>query len=68
MIYQFYAGLISKIHYFNNMKTKTSKSKPKELTISSAELSRFGMGIMSKALKVVDTAKKGKITIRLEKA
>lgn len=50
------------------MKTKTSKSKPKELTISSAELSRFGMGIMSKALKVVDTAKKGKITIRLEKA
>jgi hypothetical protein len=49
------------------MKTKTSKTKPRELTISSAELSKFGMGIMSKALKVVDTAKKGKITIRLEK-
>jgi len=68
MIYQFYARLISKIHQSNNMKTKISKSKPRELTISSAELSKFGMGIMSKALKVVDTAKKGKITIRLEKA
>jgi len=49
------------------MKAKTSKTKPRELTISSAELSRFGMGIMSKALKVVNTAKKGKIIIRLEK-
>ena len=49
------------------MKRKTSKSKPKELTISSAELTRFGMGVMSKALKVVNTAKKGKITIRVEK-
>ena len=49
------------------MKTKTSKSKPRELTISSAELTRFGMGVMSKALKVVNTAKKGKITIRVEK-
>ena len=48
------------------MKTKTS-TKPKELTISSAELSRFGMGVMNKAIKVVNTAKKGKITIRLEK-
>jgi len=67
-MYQVYARLISKIRQSDNMKTKTSKSKPRELTISSAELSRFGMGIMSKALKVVDTAKKGKITIRLEKA
>jgi hypothetical protein len=49
------------------MKTKTSKSKPRELTISTAELSRFGMGVMDKALKVVNTAKKGKITIRVEK-
>ena len=47
------------------MKQKTTKSK--ELTISSAELSRFGMGVMSRALKVVNTAKKGKITIKLEK-
>jgi hypothetical protein len=47
------------------MKTKTSKSR--ELTISSAELSRFGIGVMNKALKVVNAAKKGKITIRLEK-
>ena len=47
------------------MKTKTSK--PRELTISSAELSRFGIEVMNKALKVVNTAKKGKITIRLEK-
>ncbi len=47
------------------MKTKTSKSR--ELTISSAELSRFGIGVMNKALKVVNAAKKGKITIKLEK-
>jgi len=59
--------LISKFIIQKNMKTKTSKTKPRELTISSAELSKFGMGIMSKALKVVNTAKKGKITIRLEK-
>ncbi len=47
------------------MKTKTSK--PRELTISSAELSRFGIGVMNKALKVVNSAKKGKITIKLER-
>ena len=47
------------------MKTKTSKTR--ELTISSAELSRFGIGVMNKALKVVNAAKKGKITIKLEK-
>lgn len=47
------------------MKTKTTK--PRELTISSAELSRFGTGVMNKALKIVNTAKKGKITIKLEK-
>ena len=28
------------------MKRKITKSKPRELTISSAELSRFGMGVM----------------------
>jgi len=49
------------------MKRKTSKSKPREFTISSAQLSRFGMGVMERALKVVNTAKKGKITIRLER-
>lgn len=49
------------------MKRKTSKSKPRELTISTTELSRFGMGVMNKALKAVNTAKQGKITIRLEK-
>ncbi len=48
------------------MKTKTT-TKPKELTISSAELSRFGMGVMNKDIKVVNTAKKGKITIKLER-
>ncbi len=47
------------------MKTKTSKSK--EFTISTAELSRFGMGVMDKALKVVNSAKKGKITIKIER-
>jgi hypothetical protein len=45
----------------------TTTNNPKEFTISAAELSRLGMGIMARALKVVDTAKKGKITIRLEK-
>lgn len=50
------------------MKTQTTKSKPRELTISTAEISRFGMGVMSKALKIVNTAKKGKITIRLERS
>ena len=49
------------------MKTKQSKSQPREFTLSTAELSRFGMGVMDKALKVVNTAKKGKITIRVEK-
>jgi len=49
------------------MKQKTTKTKSKELIISSAELSRFGMGVMSRALKVVNAAKKGKITIKLEK-
>jgi len=48
------------------MKTKTSKSKPRELTLSTTELSKFGMGVMSRALKIVNTAKKGKITIRVE--
>ena len=47
------------------MKTKTSK--PRELTISTAELSRFGIGVMNKALKVVNSAKKGKITIKIER-
>ena len=49
------------------MKRKTSKSKPREFTLSSAELSRFGMGVMDRALKVVNTAKKGRITIKLER-
>jgi len=49
------------------MKQNTTKIKSRELTISSAELSKFGMGVMSKALKIVDVAKKGKITIKLEK-
>jgi len=47
------------------MKSKTSKSR--EFTISSAELSRFGTGVMNKALKVVNSAKKGKITIKIER-
>jgi len=52
---------------FEIMNRKISKSKPREFTISSAELSRFGIGVMNKALKVVNSAKKGKITIRLER-
>ena len=46
---------------------KTKKSKSREFTISSAELSRFGMGVMDKALKVVNSAKKSRITIKLER-
>jgi hypothetical protein len=46
---------------------KTKKSKPKELVISTAELPKLGMSVMNKALKVANTAKKGKITIRVEK-
>lgn len=50
------------------MKRKDSKTnRTKEITISAAELTRFGVGIMHRALKVANTAKKGKITIRLEK-
>ena len=43
------------------MKTKTSKVK--ELTISTAELSRFGMGVMSRALKILNTQKKVKLPL-----
>jgi hypothetical protein len=57
-----------KNNLFHNMKTKTSKSKPRELTLSTTELSRFGTSVMSRALKIVNTAKKGKITIRVEQA
>ncbi len=49
------------------MNKNTSKTKPRELTISSEELSRFGNGVMNKALQVINAAKKGKITIRVEK-
>jgi len=50
------------------MKRKTEPTnQPKEFTISATELSRLGMGVMSRALKIVDTAKKGKITIRFER-
>ncbi len=49
------------------MKQNTSKSKPKEITISSAEISRFGMGVLDRAMKIINAAKKGKITIKLEK-
>ena len=47
------------------MKRKTTTNQPKEFVISAAELSRLGMGVMFKAYKVVDTTKKGKITIDL---
>jgi hypothetical protein len=46
---------------------KTKKSKPKELVISTAELSKLIMSVMNKALKVANTANKGKIAIRVEK-
>ena len=46
---------------------KTKKSKPKKPVISTTELSKFGMSVMNKALKVANTTKKGKITIRVKK-
>ncbi len=49
------------------MKQNISKSNPKEITISSAEISRFGMRVMDRAMKVVNSAKKGKITIKIER-
>jgi len=50
------------------MKTKHSKSKKqKELVLSTAELTKFGVGVMSRALKVVNAAKSSKLTIKLEK-
>ena len=68
MIYQFYVGLIFRIGKLKNTKRKSSASnKSRELTLSASELSRFGIGVMNRALKVVNTAKKGKITIKLEK-
>jgi Cu/Ag efflux protein CusF len=50
------------------MKKTTEKSnKGKEITISASELTRLGMGVMTRALNVVNTARKGKITIKLER-
>ncbi len=49
------------------MKQNTSKSNPREITISSEEISRFGMRVMDRAMKVVNSAKKGKITIKIER-
>ena len=54
-------------NYHNIDMKKSNKAKSREVTISASELSRFGMGVMNKALKVVNTAKKGKITIKLER-
>jgi len=48
-------------------KRSTKPRNSKEFTISVSELSKFGSDLMTKASKVIDTAKKGKITIRLEK-
>lgn len=45
---------------------KSKKAKSREVTISAAEISKFGAGVMNKALKAINTAKKGKITIRVQ--
>ena len=50
------------------MKTKVAKpSQSKEITISVTELEMFWKELTNKFLEVIDTAKKSKITIRLEK-
>ncbi len=67
-MYNSYAVLIFKIHHSKDMKKITEKSnKGKEITISASELTRLGMGVMTRALNVVNTARKGKITIKLER-
>lgn len=67
-MYHSYAALIFKIHHSKDMKKTTEKSnKGKEITISASELTRLGMGVMTRALNVVNTARKGKITIKLER-
>ncbi|MCH7967911.1 MAG: hypothetical protein IH841_01455 [Thaumarchaeota archaeon] len=48
-------------------KTTEKSSKGKEITISASELTRLGMGIKTRALNAVNTARKGKITIKLER-
>ena len=49
------------------MKTKRSKSKKeKTVVLSAAELTKFGMGVLTKAVNVVNSAKKSKLTITLE--
>ena len=55
MTYQFYACLICKILFIKNMKTKRSKSKKeKTVVLSAAELTKFGMGVLTKADNVVN--------------
>ena len=49
------------------MKRKTTTNQPKEFVISEAELSKPEMGIVSNTLKVVNTTKKGKNTIKLDR-
>lgn len=61
----FLRGPYNQISPILNMK-KTNKSKPREVTISAAELSKIGAEVKDRALKVVNSAKKGKITIRLQ--
>ena len=49
------------------MKRKTTTNQPKEFVISEAELSKPEMGVVSNTLKVVNTTKKGKNTIKLDR-
>ena len=68
IMYHSYVALIFKTHNSKDMKKTTEKSsKGKEITISASELTRLGMGIKTRALNAVNTARKGKITIKLER-
>ena len=49
------------------MQRKTTTTKSKEFTISAAELSKPEMGVIPNTPNVVNTTKKGKNTIKLER-
>ena len=67
MIYQLFAYLISKIHHTQHMTKKPSRSSTvKEVTISADEFSKFVMSVISQITNAINSAKKGKIVIRLE--
>ena len=48
------------------MNKNTKSRKQKTVVLSAAQMTKFGMGVLTRAVKVMNTAKKSKITIKLE--